>query len=168
MNLIFETERLRLREFTLTDTAFIVELLNTSGWLKYIGDRNVRTEKQAIAYLENGPVRSYREHGFGLSAVELKQENKIIGMCGILKRDTLEHPDIGFAFLPDFMGNGYAYEIASTTLAYANDTLHLPIICAITDPDNTSSIRLLEKIRMTFIKTFRFPGTNEELLLFCN
>src|SRR5215210_8708442 len=102
MNYILETDRLRLRQFTLQDTSFIIELLNSPGWLKFIGDRNVKSEPQARNYLENGPLKSYQEYGYGLSMVERKTDNQAIGMCGILKRQTLEHPDIGFAFLPRF------------------------------------------------------------------
>jgi RimJ/RimL family protein N-acetyltransferase len=95
---ILETKRLRLREFTLEDTAFILDLLNSPGWLRYIGDRGVKTEEQAKNYLLNGPIKSYTKNGYGLSMVERKDDNKPIGMCGIIKRDTLENPDIGFAF----------------------------------------------------------------------
>jgi RimJ/RimL family protein N-acetyltransferase len=165
LNYILETERLRLREFNLDDTMFIIELLNTPGWIKYIGDRNVKTEEQAIEYLQNGPLKSYAQNGFGLSMVETKR-GQSIGMCGILKRDTLENPDIGFAFLPEFAGQGYAYEIASATLNYAIDNLEISKISAITLPDNTRSIKLLEKIRMKLIKPFVQNG--EELLLFEN
>lgn len=105
MSLILETERLRLCEFTIEDHAFVAELVNSPGWLKYIGERNVKTPDQARAYLENGPVKSYHEHGFGLWLVELLKTEEPIGMCGLLRRDQLEHPDIGFAFLPAFTGN---------------------------------------------------------------
>ena len=164
---ILETERLRLRKFTLNDTMFIIELLNSPGWIKYIGDRNVKTEEQAIEYLKNGPLKSYSQNGFGLSLVETK-DGQGIGMCGILKRDSLENPDIGFAFLPEFTGKGYAYEIASATLSYAINSLKIPKISAITLPQNTSSIKVLEKIGLKFIKSIYQPSSDEELLLFEN
>lgn len=168
MNYILETERLKLRAFTLDDTAFIIELLNSRGWLRFIGDRNVRTIEQAAAYLENGPLKSYAQHGFGLSLVEKKDDGRPIGMCGIIWRSNLEHPDIGFAFLPEFEGQGYAFEMASATLSYATHTLHLPKIAAITLPANSRSIRLLEKIGLRFVRAFSFPDDKEELLLYCN
>jgi RimJ/RimL family protein N-acetyltransferase len=168
MNYILETERLRLKEFTLNDTKFIIELLNSPGWLEFIGDRNVKTEEQAIAYLQNGPLKSYQENGFGLYLVERKEDGRSIGMCGLIKRLHLEHPDIGFAFLPDFMGNGYAFEITSATLAFATEKLNLPKISAITLPNNSRSIRLLEKIGLRFTKPFYFPNSEEELLLYDN
>jgi RimJ/RimL family protein N-acetyltransferase len=161
-----ETERLLLREFTLDDTAFIIELLNSPGWIKYIGDRNVKTEKQALAYLHNGPLKSYGQHGFGLSMVEKSDDHTPIGMCGIIKRDTLDNPDIGFAFLPAYNGKGYALEMAKATLAYAKQKLRLPVISAITQADNSRSIRLLEKIGLKFSQTIIFPGSEEELLLY--
>jgi len=161
---ILETKRLRLREFTLSDSPFIIELLNSPEWIEYIGDKNVRTETQAIEYLQNGPLKSYAQNGYGLFLVETK-DGLPIGMCGIIKRDSLENPDIGFAFLKDFTGKGYAYEIASATLAHAINELKISKISAITLPHNTRSVRLLEKIGMKFIKSFP-SQTGEELLLY--
>lgn len=166
MNYILETNRLRLREFALDDTAFIIDLLNSPGWLQFIGDRNVKTGKQAMAYLQNGPIKSYLQNGFGLSMVERKEDNKPVGMCGIIRRDTLDTPDIGFAFLPQYEGLGYGYEVASATLAYARDKLNIPNVAAITLPQNTRSIRLLEKIGLRYVKTVRLPGDEEDLLLY--
>jgi RimJ/RimL family protein N-acetyltransferase len=168
MDYTLETERLRLRKFTLDDTKFIIELLNSPGWLQFIGDRNVKTEEQAIAYLENGPLKSYRQHGFGLSLVERKDDGKAIGMCGIIKRDNLENPDIGFAFLSDFNGRGYAFEMACATLSYAKVQLNIPRVSAITLAENSKSIRLLDKLGLQFVRTFCFPGSEEQLLLYSN
>jgi RimJ/RimL family protein N-acetyltransferase len=160
-----ETERLRLREFNLEDAAFIVKLVNSPGWLEFIGDRNIKTDDQAKNYLENGPIKSYRENGFGLSLVESKADKIPIGMCGVLKRDTLDHPDIGFAFLPEFTGMGYASEIARSTLMYALNELKLSKVLAITKAHNTRSIRLLENIGLTLVKNA--PSlVDKELLLF--
>jgi RimJ/RimL family protein N-acetyltransferase len=166
MHAILETQRLILRELTLEDTAFIIELLNSPGWLRFIGDRNVKTTQQAADYLRNGPLQSYQQNGYGLSMVEIKENKKPIGMCGIIKRDNLENPDIGFAFLPEFTGKGYGYEIASATLSYAINQLNIPTVWAIAQKDNVKSIRLLEKIGLTFSRTFSFPNSDEKLLLF--
>jgi len=166
MKYILETDRLKLREFTLNDAEFIVELLNSPGWLQFIGDRNIRTEEQAKHYLENGPIKSYKENGYGLSLVEKKEDNLAIGMCGIIKREFLDHPDIGFAFLPGFNGKGYAYEITSAAMDYAKHQLNLAKILAITVSDNSKSIRLLEKIGLKFIKTINLPTSKEELQLY--
>lgn len=163
---ILETERLQLRPFSLEDGEFILELLNTEGWIKYVGDRNVKTIEQARAYLENGPLKSYRINGFGLSLVQLKADNKPIGMCGLLKRDYLDHLDIGFAFLPGYMGKGYAYEVARKIIDDGFARLHLEKILAITLPENFSSVRLLKKIGFEYVKKIITPDTGEELLLY--
>ena len=166
MNYILETERLTLRELTLEDRTFIVELVNSPGWIKYIGDRNIKTDEQAKSYLENGPIKSYKENGFGLWLVETKDTKKSIGMCGLLKRDYLDHPDIGFAFLPGFIGMGFGFEAANATMSFASDQLKLSSISAITLPANNASIRLLEKIGMNFMKSLSPPGNHEELHLY--
>ncbi len=166
MKFILETERLILRQFTTGDTKFIVELVNSPGWIEFIGDRNIKTEEQANTYLQNGPLKSYELNGFGLSLVELKNKKIPIGMCGIIKREDLENPDIGFAFLPEFTGMGLAFEMVNATMVYAKDKLKLPTIFAITVSDNKRSIKLLEKIGMKFIKLFCFPNDNEELMLY--
>jgi RimJ/RimL family protein N-acetyltransferase len=140
--------------------------LNSPGWLRFIGDRQVKTEGDAKEYLKNGPLKSYELNGFGLLLVELKNDKLPIGMCGILKRELLEYPDIGFAFLPEYEGRGYAFEAANATMTLARNTWKLPVITAITLPDNKTSIKLLEKIGMKFIKTFSFPGEGEKLWLY--
>jgi RimJ/RimL family protein N-acetyltransferase len=168
MKYILETERLKLREFTLADKLFIIELVNSPGWIKFIGDRDIKTEEQAATYLENGPINSYNNYGFGLSLVELKDSLQPIGMCGLLKRAGLDHPDIGFAFLPEFTGKGYAYEMVAATLLYAKNVLNHKLILAITLPENKSSIKLLEKIGMTFSKPIRLPNQITDLSLYSN
>ena len=168
MKTIIETERLRLREFTLDDTAFIITLLNSAGWIEFIGDRNVKTTAEAITYLENGPLKIYKNHGFGFWMVEHKHDKKPMGMCGILKRDTLDFPDLGFCFLPEYFGNGYAYESADAALQIARESFHIETICAITLANNTASIKLLEKLGLQFISTISFPDNDETLLLYRN
>lgn len=166
MNYILETERLTLRQFTVGDTKFIIELVNSPGWIENIGDRNIKTDEDAREYLKSGPLKSYEVNGFGLSLVEIKNDGTPIGMCGLLKRDNLENPDIGFAFLPSFTGRGFAYEMAHATMTFARDTLKLPVIFAITVPANKASIKLLEKIGLRFIKTLTLSDNNKDLLLF--
>jgi len=166
MKYILETERLALRELNENDASFILELLNSDGWLKYIGDRNVRTKDQAKDYLMNGPIKSYQDNGYGLYLVELINEKIPRGMCGIIKRDTLELPDIGYAFLPIYMGQGYAFEIAEQTLQYAKDQLNINKILAITNPENNASIKLLGKLGLTFQKMIDATNDSIELKLF--
>jgi RimJ/RimL family protein N-acetyltransferase len=161
-----ETERLISRRFIPDDSEFILELLNTEGWIRYIGDRNVRTTEQAKSYLENGALKSYETNGFGLNLVQLKENNKPIGMCGLIKRDYLDHPDIGFAFLPDYSGKGYAYEIAKRVIDYGLNQIQLKKILAITLPENFPSIKLLKKLGFSYEKNFVSADTNEELSLY--
>jgi RimJ/RimL family protein N-acetyltransferase len=163
---IIESERLFLRRLTLDDSEFILELLNTEGFIKYIGDRNVKTIGQANDYLLNGPLKSYETNGFGLSLVELKTDRTPVGMCGLLKRDYLDHPDIGFAFLPSYTGKGYAYEIVKEIIHHGLTKLHMENIFAIVLPENSSSIKLLEKLGFRYEKNFISPDTNEELRLY--
>lgn len=163
-SLILKTDRLTIRKLALPDAPFILELVNSPGWLRYIGDRKVHSEEDAQAYIENGPLKSYRENGFGLWKVELASTP--IGMCGILKRPDLELPDLGFAFLPEYHGLGYASEAAAATLSFARDVLHLPQLCAIVQPDNARSIALLKKNGFARVGTFAFPGKEEMLDLF--
>lgn len=166
MNYILETERLRLREFTLNDTAFIIELLNSPGWLQFIGNRNVNTNEQAMAYIVNGPLKSYKGNGYGLWLVERKENGKSIGMCGIINREYLDNPDIGFALLPGDQGNGYALEIVKATMKYARQQLQISKMDAITIAENERSIRILEKIGLRFSKTFCFPDSKDALLIY--
>ncbi len=166
MSQILETERLILRELTRTDADFIITLLNSPGWLQFIGDRNVRTPEEARTYLENGPMRSYRVNGFGLWLAALKSTKTPIGMCGLIKREGLDDIDIGFAFLPEFSGQGFGSEAAFATLEYGQNILHLKRIVGITNPDNIFSIKLLQKIGLTFEKRIKLTPESEELLLF--
>jgi RimJ/RimL family protein N-acetyltransferase len=164
---ILQTERLKIRKLNLDDAHFIVQLLNSPGWLNYIGDRGVRTEEDAIGYLQNGPMLSYEKNGFGLYLVELLETGDPIGMCGILKRDSLEHPDLGFAFLPEFMGKGYAYEAANAVVKYAKGQLRIETLLAITMPENLTSIKLLEKVGMKYHGMVKSPYGKGNLNLYC-
>jgi len=161
-----ETVRLVLKKFTLEDSEFIRELLNTAGWLQFIGDRNVGTTDDARRYLEDGPLNSYNNSFFGLRLVQLKNDNVPIGMCGLVKRDYLDHPDLGFALLPNYTGRGYAFEIATKVIEYAFHILQEQKILAITLPANFSSINLLRKIGFGYERNFIVADTNEELSLF--
>jgi RimJ/RimL family protein N-acetyltransferase len=149
---ILETERLILRELAHSDADFVLRLLNTPGWLQFIGDKQVRSVSDAIQYLNNGPIASYREHGFGLWLVWHKDREMPIGMCGLIKRQFLDDVDIGFAFLPEFFGSGFGYEIAAATMWYAKNELKIPKIVAITKPNNIASIKLLLKLDLHFVK----------------
>jgi len=162
---ILETERLILRELSIDDAEFILTLLNTPGWLEYIGDKNVRTLEDAKSYLEKGPIKSYKENGFGLWLTSLKNNSTPIGMCGLVNRESLKDIDIGFALLPEYSKLGYGYEIAYATINYANHVLRIDKVVAITDSNNLPSIKLLNKIGLQFEKTLNL-SENDKVLLF--
>lgn len=168
MEIVIETERLILRKFTLEDAPFLLELVNTPAWLQFIGDRNVHSVEESENYLRNGNLKSYAEHGFGFYLVATKESNEAIGMCGLVKRDSLEDIDIGFAFLPNSIGKSYGYEAASATLDYALNVLKLGRIVAIVDPQNASSIALIKKIGLKYEKMVQISTNDIELMLFGN
>jgi RimJ/RimL family protein N-acetyltransferase len=163
---ILSTQRLLLRELSEADAAFMLELLNEEPFLLHVGDREVRTLADAAAYILNGPVASYEKFGFGLYAVELKESGVPIGICGLLKRDSLDDVDIGFALLQKFWGRGYAYESAAAMMDYGWNKVGLNRIVAITTPENLASAKLLEKIGLRFERMIQLPGHEGESKLF--
>jgi [ribosomal protein S5]-alanine N-acetyltransferase len=164
--IIAETGRIILRSLESRDAAFILELLNDPAWIQYIGDKGVRTLADAEHYIEDGPRAMYSAYGFGLYLAELKHSGEAIGLCGLLKRDWLEDVDIGFAFVPAYRRKGYAYEAAQAVLRYANDTLNLTRIVAITSLGNERSARLLERLGFRPESVVPFPGESEPVRLF--
>lgn len=158
------TARLIIRPFTLDDALFIIELLNTKGWLRFIGNRNVYTNEDAVNYLLNGPMKSYAENGFGLSCICIKESGEPIGMSGLIKRPQLQFPDIGFALLPSFEKKGYAYEAASGIIADARNRYDFEKLAAITNTDNELSGNLLKKLGFVFEKEIEMD--NEILNLY--
>lgn len=163
---VLETSRLTLRLIAAEDAAFILQLLNEPSFLRFIGDRGVRNLDDARAYIENGPVASYARYGFGLWLAQLREGGTPIGMCGLLKRDTLDDADIGFAYLPAYWGQGYALEAAAAVMAHGRHALGIARIVAIVSPDNAASIRLLEKIGLTFERQLDLNGDGRETSLF--
>jgi ribosomal-protein-alanine N-acetyltransferase len=151
--MVLETSRLTMRRFDLPDAEFILELLNEPSFIRYIGDKGVRTLADAENYLRTGPMESYRRHGFGLLLVTRRDEPISVGMCGLLKRDELDDPDVGFAFLPQFWSMGYGSESTEAILEYGRDHLEMKRIVAITSPENDASIRLLLKAGLSFEST---------------
>jgi RimJ/RimL family protein N-acetyltransferase len=164
---IIETERLFLREMSAeTDAEFVVELINEPAWIQNIGDRGIRTVEEAQNYISNSFVKSYEQNNFGLWLVGLKETGEAIGICGLIKRDTLEDVDIGFAFLQKFWSKGYAVESAEAVMDLARDKFELKRIVAITIPSNQGSINVLEKIGLRFEKMIKMTTDAEELMLF--
>jgi len=165
---VLQTERLNLRRLDAGNAAFILELLNDESFLRNIGDRGVRTIEDAVRYILTGPVESYAKHGYGLWLVELKDEGTPAGICGLVKRDALPAADIGYAFLPRFRSRGYASESADAVLSYARSALGLRRVLAITNPDNSGSIKVLEKIGLKFQRLVRLSQDAPELMLFAS
>jgi RimJ/RimL family protein N-acetyltransferase len=166
--IVVETDRLTLRRLDLADAEFILRLLNDPSFLRFIGDRGVRTLDDARKYISNGPMASYERFGFGLYVTERKEDRVPIGICGLLKRDSLKDVDVGFALLPQFWSKGYAFEAASAVMAYGRSVLGLGRIVAITSPDNEASIRLLEKLGMRFESMVRLSEDSSEVRLFAS
>ena len=160
------TERLLLRKIDTSDASFILRLLNEPSFIQFIGDKGVRSLDDARQYILNGPVKSYQKHGFGLYLVTLESDNTPMGMCGLLKRETLQDVDIGFAFLPEFWNKGYALEAAGAVMIYGKDVLKLPRIVAITDKDNHASAKLLNRIGLRFDRFIALEGDRDETRLF--
>ncbi len=163
---MLETERLILRRLELADSEFILELLNDPSFLRCIGDKGVRTREDAEEYIQTGPMASYERFGFGLFLTARREDGIPIGICGLLKRESLPDVDVGFAFLPRYWSNGYAFESASAVLSYGRKAFGLTRIVAITSPDNTASMRVLEKLGMTFESMIRLEGDGPEVRLF--
>lgn len=163
---VLETPRLVLRRLVPSDADFILALLNDPDWIRFIGDRGVRSPDDARAYLLRGPIASYDRHGFGLWRVERKDDGAPGGICGLVDREGLDDVDVGFAFLPAFRGRGYAFEAASATLAHARDALGLSRVVAIVSPDNARSIALLEKLSLRFERTMTLPGDDEAVCVY--
>lgn len=159
--MILETPRLSLREATLEDGAFILELLNAPGFVSGIGDRGVRSLDQARDYIETRILSSYRDHGFGMWVVTAKGEDHPAGLCGLVRRDVLPHVDLGYALLERQWGRGYAQEAAAAVLAHARGVLGLATVAAIVNPDNAASRRVLEKVGFRFIDVRHLDGWDQ-------
>jgi RimJ/RimL family protein N-acetyltransferase len=155
-----------LRHIEIEDAGFMLGLLNEPDFLEFVGDKEVRDLDSAQNYIRQGPVASYDTYGFGLYLVELIDSREAIGICGLLKRSFLEKPEIGFALMPEYRGHGYAFEAARATVDLARDTLKLPGLLAITASNNFRSIKLLEKLGMSFDKLIALPGSDKEVKLF--
>jgi len=167
-HVVLETDRLLLRRFTFDDAPFIIELVNDPSWLRFIGDKGVRTLDDARDYIRKGPMATVERHGFGLYLTERKSDRIPIGMCGLIKRDSLADVDIGFAFLPAFRTQGYAHEAAAAVLAHGQSNFGLQRIVAITSPDNARSAVLLEKLGMKPEKTVKLDGHDHEVVLYAS
>jgi RimJ/RimL family protein N-acetyltransferase len=163
---ILETERLVLRRLTATDAPFILQLVNEPSWVQYIGDKGVRTLEDARNYIDKGPIEMYGRLGFGLYLVELKASGEPIGMCGLIKRESLEDVDVGYAFLPRFWAKGYAFESASAVVSYGKSAFGLSRIIAITSKENYASAKVLGKLGFRFEHAVRLAVDAAEVNLY--
>lgn len=156
MNIISETERLLIREANLEDASFMVDLMNSEGWLKYIGERNVKSVPDAEKYIQERYMESYKLIGFGFWILIEKVSQKPIGLCGIVKRPFLEDVDLGYALLADYFGKGYAYEACKEVLILAKTKFNLTTLIAVLQADNKASVNLLKKLEFHYEKDSLF------------
>lgn len=166
MAFAIETERLQLREFTLSDAPYMLRQLNEPSFIENIADRGVRTLEQAEAYLQNGAMASYQNSGFGFWAVIEKSSKQMIGMCGLIKRDNLTDVDLGYALLPEYFGNGYAIEATKACIQAAKNRFHLQRLLAIVNPDNSTSRKLLDKIGFQYQNMIPMNDNEPEICLY--
>lgn len=166
MRLNIETERVRIRALTIIDAGFMMQLMNTATWIKNIGNRNINNKTAASNYIANNIINSYHVNGFGLFLVAQKKDNQPIGICGIVKREGLALPDLGFAFLPQYEGKGFATESGKAVVKYASESLQIAELAGITKPDNLASIRVLEKVGMEFKQMILLPQDVNEFSLY--
>jgi len=161
--LIVATERLSIRQFTPNDHEFVLTLFNDESFLTNIGDKGVRNTEDAINHLINGPIASYKEHGFGLYLVCLKDDDTPVGICGLLKRTEFEYPDLGYAFLPEYCGKGFAQEASSIVLKEGVKNHSLCKVLSVTSCTNTRSNHLLKKLGFKFREQIQFSNTENNL-----
>ena len=161
-----ETERLLIEPLQVSDAAFVLELMNTPDWLRYIGDRNVRNLEEAVTYLKNGPLDVYREFNFGILRVSQKESNEPIGICGFLKRPFLDAPDLGFGFLPRYFGKGYGTEAAMCLMEKARIFGLSDKVYAFANKENHISEKLLLKLGFSYQKDINPYHPGEYLKLF--
>ena len=161
-----ETERLQLRWLTEDDADLMLAIWNDPAFIRYVGDRGVRTRHEALTAMRDGVFKLYRDFGYGPYKLALHDSDEAMGICGLFKRDNLEYLDIGYGLLPAFCGAGYAFEAAEAVAGHARDHMKLPELCAIVTPENTRSVHLLEKLGMNAGEPIRMPGDDEDVVLY--
>lgn len=160
------TDRLRLLRLEERDAGLMLAIWNDPDFIRFVGDRGIRTEQEALGALRDGALKQWSELGCGAYRVTKRGETEAMGICGLFKRENLDDPDIGYGFLPDHCGSGYAFEAACAVRDHARDSMGLNRICAIVSGDNARSIHLLDKLGMTRSGTVRMPDEDKDLLLF--
>ena len=160
------TARLTLRRITPDDADLMLAIWNDAAFVRYVGDRGIRTPDQARAAIREGALRLYSDFGFGPYCMVLRADGTRIGICGLFQRDNLEHPDIGFSVLPEYCGAGYASEAAKSVVAFARDDLGISMLTAIVSPENAVSIGLIEKLGLRYDRGITMPDEDEEISLY--
>jgi RimJ/RimL family protein N-acetyltransferase len=163
---ILNTERLELRWLTADDAPMMLAVWNDPAFVRFVGDRGVRSLEQARAAVEEGPLRLYTDYGYGPFRVTRREDGVDLGICGLFRRDGLDEPDIGFAILPDFCGQGFGFEASVAVLDHARDALKLSSVTAIASPLNQPSVGLLEKLGMHYERPIRLPGEEHDVSLY--
>ena len=163
---VLETARLELRWLTLNDAPMMLAIWNDPAFMQFVGDRGVRTVEEAQVSLQKGPLTLYVEYGYGPFRVIRRMDGASMGICGLFRRDGLDEPDIGFALLPEYCGEGFGYEASIAVLDHARDVLDLPRVTAIVSPENSASISLLEKLGLHYDKPMRLPGDDKDVSLY--
>ena len=161
-----ETSGLQFRWLDHADAEFIYQLVNDPDWLRFIGDKQVSSLDAARNYIESGPRAMYQQFGFGLNRVALKDGDTPIGICGLLQRESLPCPDLGFAFLPEYRSLGFAQEAATAVLQHGCSVLNQTRIAAIVSPENIASIRLLEKLGFGIDNQIQMESNTESVDLY--
>jgi len=162
----YETDRVIIRPTQLDDASFLLELMNTPKWIRFIGDRKVHSEEDAKKYMEERMFPQLERLGYSNNTVIRKSDHVKIGTCGLYDREGLDGVDIGFAFLPQYEGQGYAFESSNKLMELAQNIWNLRRIGAITLEDNKSSQRLLERLGLRFQKVMKLEEDAEELMYY--
>lgn len=163
---VLETDRLRLRRLTLDDAELMLAIWNDPAFVRHVGDRGIRTREEARQALRDGPLQLYAEYGFGPYRVALKSDDRAVGICGLFRRDGLDDVDIGYSILPEYCGQGYAFEAATAVVGHARDDIGLARLTAIVSPDNGPSIGLTRKLGLRYEKTIRMTGDDDDVCIY--
>jgi len=161
-----KTERLHLRWLTEDDADLMLAIWNDPAFIRFVGDRGIRTLDEALEAMRGGVLKLYRDFGYGPYRLAVHGSDEAMGICGLFKRENLEFPDIGYGLLPAFCGAGYAFEAARAAADHAREHMQLSELCAIVTPANTRSVHLLEKLGMTAGEPIRMPGDDEDVVLY--
>ena len=163
---ILNTERLEMCWLTPDDAPMMLAVWNDPAFIRYVGDRSIRTLDEARAAIETGPLRLYTDFGYGPFRITRRVDGVNFGICGLFRREGLDEPDIGFAVLPDFCGQGFGFEASVAVLDHARDALKLSCVTAIVSPENKPSVGLLEKLGLHYERAIRMPGEDHEVSLY--